>query len=261
MDIATPIGIVLAFAVTLAAIMMGGPIGIFVDIPSLFIVIGGTIAVTIVRYQFSNVMDALKTGVGIAMGMDKTNIKEIIEEAIELNNINRLKGPIALEQVSIRNSVLSKGVLLVVDGLTEPQIQMMLEADRERSTERMMEGIKIFRALGDAGPAFGMIGTLVGLVQMLANMSDPSTIGPAMAVALLTTLYGSMIANVVCLPMADKMDSKIGSDYVNRSLVIDAVMGIARRSNPDMLRDQLEVYLPVTQRTAGSEEAAARAAA
>lgn len=260
MDIATPIGIVVSFIVVLVAIFLGGSLMMFVDIPSIFIVIGGTISVTFVRYTFSNVLIAIKTGIQIAFGMDKTNLKDLIDEAVELNNINRMKGPVALEAAPIRNVIITKGIQLVIDGYTEPQIQQVLEAERDRTVERMEDGIKIFRSLGDAAPAFGMIGTLVGLVQMLANMDDPSTIGPAMAVALLTTLYGSMIANMVCLPMADKMDSKIASQYLTRTLVLDAVLGIARRSNPDMLRDQLEVYLPPAMRTVGDPGEAKAAA-
>lgn len=257
MDIATPIGIVAGAAVVAMAILLGGSASTFIDIPSVFIVIGGTIAATIIRFTFATVMVSLKIGLQIALNLNKTEPKDLIDEALELTNIYRQKGPLALENVQVRNEVLQKGVLLVVDGLQEDVIRKVLHGERDRTVERMEDGVKVFRAIGDAAPAFGMIGTLVGLVQMLATMDDPSTIGPAMAVALLTTLYGALVANLIALPIADKLEGKIAAEYLNRSLVIDIVLGIAKGSNPDMLRDQLEVYLPPTERTRGESEPAA----
>ncbi len=253
MDIATPIGISAGFVIVIIAIMLGGDIMTFVDLPSIFIVLGGTVCATVIRFTFDSVMGALKLGISLAMNIDKTSPKDLIEEAIELSNINRLKGPIALENVQVRNSLLTKGVQLIVDGFAEEVIRDVMHGERDRSVERLEEGVKIMRAIGDAAPAFGMIGTLVGLVKMLATMDDPSTIGPSMAIALLTTLYGALVSNVIALPIADKLESKISQEYLNRSLVIDIMVGISRRHNPDMLRDQLEVYLDPSKRRSADD--------
>ncbi|MBI1208338.1 MAG: flagellar motor protein PomA [Azospirillum sp.] len=248
MDIATPIGIVASFAVVMVAIVLGGDVLTYVDIPSVFIVIGGTIGATIIRFTFNTVVSALKTGISTALNQDRTSGRDLIDEGIELLQAHRKGGPVALEAVKIRNELLGKGVTMVIDGFAEPVIRDVLLADRDRTADRLDQGVRIFRAIGDAAPAFGMIGTLVGLVAMLASMDDPSKIGPSMAVALLTTLYGALISNVIALPIADKLEAKISSEYVNRTMIVDIVLGIQRNGNPDMLRDQLEVYLAPAER-------------
>jgi len=258
MDIATPIGMVIGTLVVLVAIFLGGDFAVYINIPSIFIVIGGTIGSTIIRFTLNTVIGSLKTGLDTAFNMNKTDTKDLIEEALELTNIFRQKGPLGLEGVSVRNTMLQKGVQLIVDGFTEETIAKVMYGERDRRAERLEDGVKVFRAIGDAAPAFGMIGTLIGLVAMLANMDDPAAIGPSMAVALLTTLYGAMIAQIVALPMADKMESKIGVEYLQRTLVVDILLGITKGQNPDMLRDQLEVYLPPHQRqSANPDEMAA----
>jgi len=248
MDIATPAGIVVAFAVTGVAIALGGDFGQFVDIPSVFIVFGGTIAVTLVRFTLQSVTSTLMLGFGTAMNTTRIRPQDLIDEGLELCRLFRQRGPLALETVKVRNQVLEKGVAMIAIGFPEDVIRAAMDGDRDRTVERLSEGVRIFRAMGDAAPAFGMIGTLVGLVQMLATMDDPSTIGPSMAVALLTTLYGALISNVVALPLADKIDSRIGEEYLARSLAGDLLCGIIKGGNPDMLRDQLEVYLPPSER-------------
>ena len=146
--------------------------------------------------------------------------------------------------------------LIVADGYDAAFIRESMELERDQYLTRLSEGQRIFKSLGDATPAFGMIGTLVGLVQMLANMDDPSAIGPAMAVALLTTLYGAVLANLVCLPIADKLTAKLTLEEINQTLIIDGIMSIRDGKSPNIIREMLFAYLPETQRGELVEEAA-----
>ena len=155
----------------------------------------------------------------------------------------------ALEEVELADPTLVKGVQYVTDGYEAAFIRDAMERERDLFLERLEEGQRVFKALGDSAPAFGMIGTLVGLVQLLSNMDDPSAIGPAMATALLTTLYGALIANVICMPIADKLGSKFKTEELNQSLIIDGVMQLRQNKSPDAVKEALISYLPEHART------------
>ncbi len=248
MDLATILGIVAGTAVVGLAILFGGSASMFVNIPSILIVFGGTIAGTLIRFPLSEVLNALKLGTSNAFQQSSESSVGLIDEAVELAELSRTKGQLALENAPIDNEFLRKGALMYCDGLQPEFIQHALSRDRDLLIERLEEGEKIYRFMGDASPAFGMIGTLVGLVQMLSTMDDPETIGPSMAVALLTTLYGALIANLICLPIADKLASKAQIEHTRRSLVIEAVGQIAEKQNPDSMYQLLSAFLPEEQR-------------
>ena len=248
MDIATIAGIIAGSVVVGIAIMMGGDVGTFVNIPSLFIVIGGGFAATVIRFPLANVFQALILGGKVAFTHKSANPKDMIEEIASLAEVVRRDGPLGLENVEIDDEFLKKGAQLVADGHSGEQIVEMLERDRDLNLERLDEGQRIYKAIGDAAPAFGMIGTIVGLVQMLSSMDDPSTIGPAMAVALLTTLYGALIANLIALPLADKLSTKGKITEVTNTLSIDGVMQLSLGKNPNLIREMLTSYLPDKQR-------------
>jgi chemotaxis protein MotA len=250
MDLATLIGLGSGTAVVLLAIFLGGDFMTFVNVPSVLLVVGGAMAATILRFTLADVMTALNTGISAALSHSKTTPRLLIQEIAELAQKARKEGLIGLDGIETSNDFLKKGVQLCVDGLSFEFIKDALSRDRDLYLERHEEGEKIFRAIGDAAPAFGMIGTLVGLVQMLSNMEDPQTIGPAMAVALLTTLYGAMISNLVALPVADKLASKAQLEYVIRTLVIEGTLHIHAKSNPDIMIEFLSAYLPENQREA-----------
>lgn len=144
---------------------------------------------------------------------------------------------------------------MIADGYDGSFIRESMELARDQYLTRLMEGQRVFKSLGDAAPAFGMIGTLVGLVQMLANMDDPSAIGPAMAVALLTTLYGAVLANLICLPIADKLVAKLGFEEINQTLIIDGIMSVREGKSPALIREMLVAYLPESQRQEPDEVA------
>jgi chemotaxis protein MotA len=250
MDLATLIGLISGTTVVLVAIFMGGDFMAFVDLPSMLIVLGGAMAATVLRFTLADVLSAFRTGVSAALSQTRATPPRLIAEMAQLAQKARKEGLIALDGIEISHDFLKKGVQLCVDGLTFEFIRDALSRDRDLYIERHEEGEKIFRAIGDAAPAFGLIGTLVGLVQMLGNMEDPQTIGPAMAIALLTTLYGALISNLIALPIADKLASKAQLEYVLRTLVIEGTLHIQNRTNPDIMIEFLSAYLPESQREA-----------
>ena len=256
MDIATLIGMVAALGVVLTAIMLGGTIGQFVDIPSILIVVGGGLSATLIRFTLGGIGGAIVTGGKVAFGGKVVNARDTIEKITELADVARKSGPLGLENVEVEDPVLAKGVQFIADGYEPNFIRESMERERDLYIERLQEGKRFYKQLGDAAPAFGMIGTLVGLVQMLAAMDDPSAIGPAMAVALLTTLYGALISNVICIPIVDKLDSKLDGEDLNQTLIIDGVMQIRENKSPSLIREMLIAYLPEKARAALENEAA-----
>ena len=252
MDPATLLGFLGSIGCILGAIFLGGSAMMFVNIPSIFIVVGGTIAVTLMKYPLGTTLGSVKIALK-AFFHKSESPSELIEVSMELANIARKDGTLGLEGVDIQNPFLGKGIQMVVDG-QEPQLVLrVLAKDINQTIERHELGHQIFRGIGDAAPAMGMIGTLIGLVQMMANMSDPKSIGPAMAVALLTTLYGAVIANAVSLPIADKLEYRTNEERLNKSLVLDTVRSIQEGVNPRVLEDLLKTYLPGSEQK--SEEA------
>ncbi len=255
MDLATIIGILAGLVVVIIAMLLGGNIGQFVDLPSVLIVIGGGLAATLVRFPLSEIGSAMVLGGKSAFTHKKTSPSELVEEIANLGDVVRKNGPLGLENVEVSHPMLQKGTQYVTDGFEPAFIRESLERERDLSLERLAEGQRVFKALGESAPAFGMIGTLVGLVQLLANMDDPSTIGPAMAIALLTTMYGAIIANLICLPIADKLEAKFAVEEVNLSLVIDGVTQIRDNKSPTLIREMLLAYLPDKQRAELAEAA------
>jgi len=262
MDLATLIGLLGAVGVIVGAIALGGDFGQFINIPSIVIVVGGSIAAVLIKYPLSNFLGAFKVAMKAFLHKSEDN-GALITEALELANVARKSGLLALENVEIHNEFLKQGIQLCVDGHDPEFVKKMLQKDINLAIERHEIGQGIFKAIGDVAPAMGMIGTLVGLVQMLANMSDPKQIGPAMAVALLTTLYGAVIANAIALPIADKLSFRSAEERRNKSLITETIAGIQEGLNPRVLEGLLKTYLPENQRETPAEpeaEAASKAA-
>ncbi len=244
MDLATPLGIVGAFGIVLAAVFLGGSFGQFVDVPSILIVFGGGLAATLIRFQLSDIIGAFIIGTKAALAGRNISPRDLISEITNLSEIVRKSGPLGLENVDVSDPILAKGVQYVADGYELDFIRESMERERDLQLSRISEGQRVFKALGDSAPAFGMIGTLIGLVQMLANMDDPAAIGPSMAVALLTTLYGALVSNIICLPLVDKLASKFDVDDLNQTLIIDGVCQIRESKSPALIREMLVAYLP-----------------
>ncbi len=253
MDLATLLGMLIAFGFIFGAIATGGSVMLFVNLPSLLIVFGGSIAVVLMQFTLAQFFGAFKVA---ARGfMHKTiDPQELIDQAVELANIARKEGMMALESQEIDNPFLNKGIGLCVDGHPPDLVRKMLSKDISLTIERHEIGQKIFRALGDIGPAMGMIGTLIGLVQMLANMDDPKSIGPSMAVALLTTLYGAVMANAFAIPLADKLELRSNEEKTNRTLILETISGIQEGMNPRVLEELLKAFLPESKRPSEDSE-------
>ncbi|MQM39475.1 Chemotaxis protein PomA [wastewater metagenome] len=168
----------------------------------------------------------------------------------------RKEGLLALENYEVDNPFLQQGVQLLADGHEPEFVKKVLGQEIDLSIERAERGENVFRALGDVAPAMGMIGTLIGLVQMLSNMDDPKKIGPAMAIALLTTLYGAVIANAIALPLADKLAARNTEERLNRTLILEGLISIQEGLNPRVIEELLKTYLPTSQRQDATDEAA-----
>ncbi|WP_026958487.1 MULTISPECIES: flagellar motor protein PomA [Aliagarivorans] len=253
MDLATLIGLLGAFAFVVMAMVMGGGIGIFIDIPSVLIVFGGSLFVVLMKYNIGQFIGAVKIAVKAFMfKADKP--EDLIQRSVEMADSARKGGFLALEEAEITNSFMQKGIDMLVDGHDADVVRSTLEKDILLTSERHEFGAGIFKALGDVAPAMGMIGTLIGLVAMLSNMDDPKSIGPAMAVALLTTLYGAMLANMVAIPIADKLLLRAGEEKLNRTLILDAVLGIQDGQNPRIIEAMLKNYLHEGKRSLGTAE-------
>ena len=257
MDIATIAGIIAGTIIVIVAILIGGDFGSFINVPSLLIVVGGGFAATVIRFPLANVFSAFACGGSVAFTHKAVSHKGMIDEVARLAEIVRKDGPLGLEGADISEELLKKGCQMVADGYEPDLIRTMLERERDMLLERIDEGAKIYKALGDAAPAFGMIGTLVGLVQMLSTMDDPASIGPSMAVALLTTLYGAVISNLVCLPIADKLNMKAVYQEINLNLALDGILQLRENKSPQIIRESLIAYLPDKERAQVLAEAAA----
>ena len=248
MDIATSLGIVFGIIVLCTLILMGGELGMFVDIHAFIVIFGGAFAATLIRFPLSAIFHGMPLGLKYCFIVRRVTARDLVDEIAGLAEIARKQGPIGLEKVEIEDSFLAKGIRFVADGYDADFIRDNLERDRDNFIAHLDEGQKIYRGIGDCAPAFGMVGTLIGMVQMFANMTDPSKLGPYMAVALLATFYGATLANLFCLPMADKLHMKMHDEDTNRTLIIDGVLMIRESKSPTLVREMLLAYLPEKHR-------------
>ena len=242
MDIATIIGLLGGTGLVLSAIIIGGSALMFVNVPGLLIVVGGTLATNFIKFSMKDVINSMKVAMKAFM-VKMQPADEVIEEMIKFTRIAKKEGLIALEKEDPTDEFSAKALRYLSDGYDEGLIEDMLNKDILLTVQRHSLGKKIFKGMGGTAPAFGMIGTLIGLVQMLANMSDPSSIGPSMAVALLTTLYGALIANLVCMPIADKLEMRSEEELNQKKIILDATVAISRGISPMVLEEALKVYL------------------
>src|SRR5262245_26159744 len=253
MDIATAIGLAAGAGVLLTLILMGGDLRMFVDSHAFIVIFGGSFAATLIRFPLSSIFHGFPLGAKYAFTLRRTTQRELVELIASFAEIARKHGPIGLEKVEVDDTFLAKGIRFVADGYDAEFIRDNLERDRDNFLTHLDEGQKIYRAVGDCAPAFGMVGTLIGMVQMFANMTDPSKLGPYMAVALLATFYGAALANLFCLPIADKLHLKLNDEEINRTLIIDGVLMIRDAKSPTLVREMLLAYLPEKHRNQEAE--------
>ncbi|MBC7355700.1 MAG: MotA/TolQ/ExbB proton channel family protein [Desulfomicrobiaceae bacterium] len=247
MDIATIVGIFVAFGLVIAAIAKD--IMVFVDIPSVLIVFGGTIGAVLICYPLNQVL-------GVVGVIKKTFLfkldspADIIARFMDYANKARREGILSLEPLlkDIQDDFLRKGLQLTVDGMEPQAIQEILETEIAYLEERHQTGADILATFGTYAPALGMIGTVIGLVLMLKTMNDPSSIGPAMAVALITTFYGAVLANLVFNPMAAKLKNRSKEEVLVRGMILEGILCISKGENPRIIEEKLNSYLPPKQR-------------
>lgn len=249
MDISTIIGMVAGFAFIMIAIMLGGDVRLFIDPPAILIVFGGTAATMFIRYPLRVVFTVFKVSKN-AFFNTPPDQSEVITQFIQLSQIARKEGLLALERVQFEDEFLAKGVNYCVDGAETHQIESILMKEVEYLKARHKAGQDMLDAINTSAPAFGMIGTLIGLVNMLANMDDPKSIGPAMAVAILTTLYGAVIANLFATPLKDKLAYYSSKELDMKLLMVEGILGLKRGENPRMLEETLHTYLSPADREA-----------
>lgn len=245
MDLSTIIGLISGIILITWGIMDAGKLSWFWSLSSLLIVVGGTIAAIFIAFPLKKVLSTMKV-VKKAFSNSTYEIATIINKIVSLANVARREGLLALEEAveEIEDPFLQKGVMLIVDGTDPELVKNILETEIAFLEERHNEGKGIFDTMGTLSPAFGMIGTLIGLVAMLKQLDEPSTIGPSMAVALLTTLYGSLIANMLCIPIARKLKLKSREEILLKEIMIEGLLSIQAGENPRIIEEKLKAFLP-----------------
>ena len=257
MDIATIIGLILGFVMLIFGIISNGAaVGDYIDPPSALITFGGAFAAVLASYDLNGFIKGLKS-ITLTFKMPVNNTPEMIKSIIDLSNIARKEGLLSLEEAvgDLNEPFLKKGILLIVDGTDPDLVRAILETELVSVEGRHKANIGFWEALGAMGPAWGMIGTLVGLVSMLNNMSDPSTIGPSMAVALITTLYGSLLANWICTPIASKLKFNDANETQLKEVMIEGLLSIQAGENPRVIEEKLKSFLPPSMRNLNGEDA------
>lgn len=257
MDKATIIGLGLALVMVGFGLFSssGGNFTMFVNIPSVVITIGGALASTLVSFRFEQIMKSMKL-FQIAMRQKLPSPQEIVGSLVSLAEKARKEGLLALEEEAerVQDPFFQRGIQLVVDG-TDPQLlKNILETELLFLQERHKEGRGIFEAMASFAPAFGLIGTLIGLVAMLVNLDDPKKVGPGMAVAMLTTLYGAIIANAFCLPVANKLKLRSGEEVLLKEVIIEGILSIQAGDNPRIVEEKLKSFFPPEVREALEKE-------
>lgn len=244
MDIATIIGVFLGFMVVIGAIVVGGGWQIFIHVPSMAITIGGMLCATLIHFslpQFLAIFSIIKKTIISKIPSQP----ELIQQMVNYATINRRDGAIALEQEirSIDDMFFVKGLQMVVDGQEAESIREHMDLEIQYLQERHSTGRKILEFMGAAAPAFGMIGTLIGLVQMLRNLSSPESIGAGMAVALLTTFYGALAANLIFIPLAGKLGIYSKTETMAMEMITEGICAIAQGENPTAVREKMQAFV------------------
>lgn len=249
MDLTTILGFFFCVAVVIFGILNGGEIGGFIDTPSFFIVVLGSLGAMGVAYPAPQLKGSFKV-LSKALTFTPRDPKALLSTLQEMSNRARREGTLSLEEYisTMDDEFFARGIQLVVDGHEPQAVEDILYLEIEKIQERHKSGIFLYEGLGELAPAFGMIGTLIGLVNMLAKLDDPSAIGPAMAVALLTTLYGSLIANVFAIPISKKLKTRSDEEVQEKELIAQGILSILNRESPRFLVERLNVQLSPAER-------------
>ncbi|MCL1905671.1 MAG: motility protein A [Clostridiales bacterium] len=248
MEKTTLIGIISGLLFIVISIMLDGSVGDFINLPSVFIVIGGVIAATVVSYPMKVLTSVVKV-MGNAFKQHNVDLNGDVEMIIRIANIARREGILALENVvnDENDPFLRKGIMLIVDGTDPELVRGIMETDLSLVKERHSQGQSVLTSMSSYSPAFGMIGTLIGLINMLKSLDDPDALGPAMAVALITTLYGVILANLLFTPLAKKLKFQGDEECLRKELLLEGMLSIQDGENPRIIREKLNAFLSVSQ--------------
>ena len=249
MDIATILGLFLGIGFTIWGILQSGSLSDYWDFPSVIIVLGGTVAATFLAYPLKDISNIGKV-LQKAFTHKATSPNEIIENIINLANVARKEGLLSLEEYAskLEDDFLKKGIMLIVDGTDPDLVRNILETELMFLEERHGQGQGTLEAMCSFAPAFGMLGTLIGLINMLQKMDDPKAIGPNMSVALITTFYGSALANIIFLPLAQKLKVRSKSEVLVKELMIEGLLSIQAGENPRIIEEKLKTFIPPEMR-------------
>lgn len=258
MDLGVIVGIAGGFALIVMSIFTsGGNIMAYVNVPSLLMVVGGSFAAVLVANPLSRVLGMMKF-VNVALRVPVMEYERIISSLVNFSEKARREGLLALEDdlEEVEDEFMRKGIQLVVDGTDPEIIRSVLYNDLNQLQERHAVGIKLFDDWGKFAPAFGMIGTLAGLIAMLANLDDTSSIGPKMSLALITTMYGTILANLALIPIKSKLEDRDRDEALLREIMIEGILSIQSGDNPRILEEKLLSFLPPVRREAVRQESA-----
>lgn len=247
MDFASFVGIISGLSLIIGAIVLGGDIHNFVNVPGLMIVLGGTVAATLLTFQFKDVVTAFKAAF-LVFTEEKEDPNNMVATMIKLCHISRRQGILELSKIKTNSRFLKKATGLIADGSTEQVIRSALRTEIDSLKMRHFIVQDVFRKMGTYSPAFGMLGTLIGLVQMLSRLQDPTAIGPSMAVALLTTFYGSLLSTMFFLPVAGKLKARTVMEVINLEIMFEGAISILEYNNPYIVYEKLSSFIPAKRR-------------
>ena len=249
MDLATIVGAVSGIVLIVASILVEGELSTFWSLSSLMIVLGGTLAATLINYPVSHIIGVMSV-LKVAFKGETQKPAEVIMTLVKLAEKARREGLLALEAEAEESSdeFLKKGIQLIVDGTDPELVRNILETEISFVEERHKMGAGIFEAMGASAPAFGMLGTLIGLILMLRDLNDPSKLGPGMAVALITTFYGSLLANLLFLPIAGKLKLRSSEELLIKEVMIEGILSIQAGENPRIVGEKMKAFLEPKER-------------
>jgi len=247
MDISSVIGLLLVVVAIMGAILTGGDIAAFIDVPSMFVVGLGVTGATFVKWPME-IVTKIASFVMKAIFFTAADAKSTIDEIGAMAETARRESVFALEKVEVDDPFMKKAMMLAADNRPPDVIKAILQLEIDAIEDRHSLGISVLDGIGGDGPAFGMIGTLIGLVIMLQNLSDQAAIGPAMAVALLTTFYGAVLANAFALPLKNKISYRSGREILKMNIIVAGTLGIVAGENPRLVKEKLSAFLPPSER-------------
>ena len=253
MDIATFVGILAGISLIAGAIFQGGSLALFFNLPGLMVVVGGTLAATLFNFPFGDIVTAFKSVLVVFLDKEEKP-EDVVKMMIQLAEVCRKKGIMILQDVNTENQVLRKACQMIADGAEKEMIANTLSIEIDSLRARHYIPQEVFRKMGNIAPAFGMLGTLIGLVQMLSNLENPETIGPAMAVALLTTFYGSLLATMFFLPISGKLKARTAREVLLLEIIFEGARSILESNNPLLVYEKLSSFLPPGSRQQVEDE-------